>query len=299
MRVKVEPEKQYGAFALIKADKENQPHYLLQWNPKWGLYNLIGGKLDNKKGDDYSLARTIYRELEEELGLKPEEECLIINLMREIEMRQFSHREQCYKDYFFGIFEVDLFPRLPMSAMRKISAARWLSTKSNNKFVSRQEIENLCTRDGHPISVTTRRILQHIEECPPYIFSKYSGQLPSPQNDYHKNTNASKHGSVHPQHHIVCELLPDGTTIYVNDEIANITGYQPHEVIGNNWWRLFFPGNKGYQVNQLYRLIEHENLVNYEMTLTTQKHQSITMFFNISIQQTNNGNLHHILCKGS
>ncbi|KAA3664044.1 MAG: PAS domain-containing protein [Chloroflexi bacterium] len=299
MRVQVEPEKQYGAFALIKAEKEYQPHYLVQWNQKWGLYNLIGGKLDNDKGDDCSLARTIYRELEEELGLKPEEECLIINLMKEIEMRQFSHREQRYKDYFFGIFEVDLFPRLPMSAMRKISAARWLSTENINNFISRQEIENLCTRDGHPISVTTRRILQHIEECSPYICHKNDGPLPPPLIDYGKSYHASNQTIAQTPPRIVCELLPDGTIIYVNEDILQITGYQPNEIVGNNWWRLFFPGNGGYQVNQLYRRIEQENLVNYEMTLTTRKHQSITMYFNISVQQTINDNLHHIVCVGS
>lgn len=298
MRIKVEPEKQYGAFALIKATKENQTHYLLQWNQKWGLYNLIGGKLDNTRGDDYSLARTMYRELEEELGLKPEEECLIVNLMKEIEMRQFSHREKRFKDYFFGIFEIDLFPRMPMSATRKISAARWLSTEHDNKFISRQEVENLSTHTGDPISVTTRRILQHVDECPPYFNNNHNEQLPHPLTDYRTCHLSDIQADFQSPHRIVCELLPDGTAIYVNEDISEITGYQPDEIIGHNWWRLFFPGNGGYQVNQLYRHIEKEKLVNYEMTLTTRKQQSLTMFFNISVHQSANESCHHILCVG-
>jgi len=213
-------------------------------------------------------------------------------------MRQFSHREQRFKDYFFGVFEVDLFPRLPMSATRKISAARWLSTEHDNEFISRQEIENLSTCNGHPISVTTRRILQHIEECPPYISNKHDGQLPLPFKDHCKCHHSPHQTIAQSPHSIVCELLPDGTTLYVNDEIAQITGYQPNEIIGSNWWRLFFPGNGGYQVNQLYRRLEEETLINYEMTLTTRKRQLVTMFFNISVQQASNSNLHHIICVG-
>ena len=298
MRVPVDQSKQYGAFALIRADKDSQPHYLLQWNKKWGLFNLIGGKLDNNQGDDCSLARTIYRELEEELGLKPEEECLIVNLIQEVEMRQFSYREQRYKDYFFGIFEIDLFPRLPISPERKISAARWLATESRNQFISREEIENLCTKDGCPISVTTRRIMQSIEECAPFINSNYDTLLPTLKSNAHGLENKKRRTLQQMPYQIVCKLLSDGTTVYVNDEIAQVTGYQPNEIIGKNWWQVFFPGNGGYQVNQLYRLIKNGKPVNYEMTMTTRKHQLVTMHFTVSLQKSVQNNTCHILCMG-
>lgn len=166
MRLKIEAGKQYSSFALIMAQRGEQKLYLLQWNQKWQVFNLIGGKLDNEKGDDNSPARTIYRELEEELGLRREEECLIVNLIQHINMKQFSFREQREKEYHFSIFEVDLFPRLNLDQSTKIGATRWLSTGRENIFVSKSEIENLSTLGGRPISITTRQILRQLGELP-------------------------------------------------------------------------------------------------------------------------------------
>ena len=68
------------------------------------------------------------------------------------------------------------------------------------------------------------------------------------------------------------------------------------EIVGYNWWRIFFPGNGGYQVNQLYRLIQKGHLENHEMTLTTKKRQLTTLYFDIKAEFAANGRLHHIEC---
>ncbi len=36
---------------------------------------------------------------------------------------------------------------------------------------------------------------------------------------------------------LVFELAPDGTLLFVNEALAPLTGYQPDEVQGRNWWR--------------------------------------------------------------
>lgn len=158
------PCEQYSAFALIAVGEKAGRQYLLQWNIHWQMFNLIGGKLDNAKGDDNSLARTIRRELEEELGLRGPEECLVVRELEQVNMWQFSLREKKMKSYHFSIFEVDLFPTLPISRENVTYAARWLSTSRENIFVTRQEIESLRTRLGRPISATTRHILQAMGE---------------------------------------------------------------------------------------------------------------------------------------
>lgn len=164
MRIPIDAARQYSALALIRVDEGPNQKYLLQWNAKWKVFNLIGGKLDNSQGDNDSLARTIYREIEEELGLRGEEECLILNQIMSLEMRQFSLREQRVKDYYFAIFEVDLFPRLPIAHDQRIYAVRWLSTGRENIFVSKDEVRQLRTAQGHPISTTTKAILVALGE---------------------------------------------------------------------------------------------------------------------------------------
>jgi 8-oxo-dGTP pyrophosphatase MutT (NUDIX family) len=155
---------QHGAFALITIGQDQDRQYLLQWNANWGMFNLIGGKIDNSKGDENSFTRTIQRELEEELGLQGPEECSIVRELQQVQMRQYSHREHVVKDYYFCIFEVDLFPKLPVNRESLNHSVRWLSTGRENIFVSDNEIERLCTVSGRPISPTTRSILREMGE---------------------------------------------------------------------------------------------------------------------------------------
>lgn len=155
---------QRGAFALITIGQDRDRQYLLQWNANWGMFNLIGGKIDNSKGDKDSFILTIQRELEEELGLQGPEECRIVRELKQVQMQQYSHREHVVKDYYFCIFEVDLFPRLPVNRESLNHSVRWLSTGRENIFVSDIEIESLCTVSGRPISPTTRSILREMGE---------------------------------------------------------------------------------------------------------------------------------------
>lgn len=154
--------RQYSALAIIACGHDKNRKYLLQWNPKWNVFNLIGGKLDNTKGDNDSLVRTIRRELEEELGLRSSQEYRIVNELGPVQMRQFSRRERKMKDYHFAIFEIDVFPDLLINREEMGSVVRRLSKKCQNILVTKEEIRNLCTASGKPISKTTRRILQEV-----------------------------------------------------------------------------------------------------------------------------------------
>ena len=157
---------QRSAFAVVIMGEANERRYLLQWNANWGMFNLIGGKIDNEKGDNNSFRRAIERELEEELGISCPEECLVGSELAQIWMKQFSCREQIEKNYHFVLFDVSILPNLPIDWDSPYYFARWLSTGRENVFVSPGEIQNLSTNNGRPISATTRYILQKIGELP-------------------------------------------------------------------------------------------------------------------------------------
>jgi 8-oxo-dGTP pyrophosphatase MutT (NUDIX family) len=156
--------RQRSAFAFIAVGTGRQRRYLLQWNETWQVFNLIGGKLDNSKGDSDSLSRALQRELEEEMGLKNGEDFELGRCLKTVKMRQFSPREKKAKYYRFGVFDVALFPRLLHSISHPNYAARWLSTRYENVFVSAEEVANLKTADGRAISCTTRHVLQALGE---------------------------------------------------------------------------------------------------------------------------------------
>ena len=165
-RANVLAQTQKSSFAIIAIGQKNERRYLLQWNANWQMFNLIGGKVDNHKGDNDCFRRTIERELEEELGVACPQECWVGRELGQIRLRQYSHREQITKNYHFALFEVCILPDLPIDWSSPNYFARWLSTGRENTFVSVAEIQNLCTSSGRPISTTTRRILQALGEIP-------------------------------------------------------------------------------------------------------------------------------------
>lgn len=164
----LKPKVNHSAFALIAIGHGDSRLYLLQWNTKWGVFNLIGGKVDNDKGDGNSFVQTMHRELEEEMGLKHPEDYIIQRELKHIYISQFSQRQRAFKNYHFCVFDVVIFPNLPIDKDKAHNYARWLSTGRQNIFTSKEEILQLRTYQNRPISRTTRLILHELEELPPY-----------------------------------------------------------------------------------------------------------------------------------
>lgn len=157
---------QRSAFAIIAIGREEDRRYLLQWNANWHMFNLIGGKVDNAKGDNDDLRRTMQRELEEELGVVCPQECRIGRELGRIDLQQYSCREHIVKNYHFALYDVSILPNLPIDWESPHYFARWLSTGRENIYVTAEEIQNLSTVNGRPISATTRQILQVLGEIP-------------------------------------------------------------------------------------------------------------------------------------
>lgn len=156
--------RQRSSFAFISVGSGGERKYMLQWNANWGMFNLIGGKVDNEKGDRDSFARAIQRELLEELGLKSPKDYRIVRELQPVIKQQFSRRQLVFKDYEFRVFQIEIFPRHPNTREEYERFAPRLSPDRENVLVSRVEIERLRTTDNRPISETTRMILQELGE---------------------------------------------------------------------------------------------------------------------------------------
>ncbi len=152
-----------SAFAVITVGRGENRKFLLQWNANWEMFNLIGGKMDKAK-DRGRYAKTIQRELKEELGIDLRE-YNIASEFKSLRMRQFSRRDRVFKDYVFHIFRVEFLPRHPMTREEyERFAEQHFSSERTNKLVSLLEIERLRTNNNEPISDTTQIILRKIGE---------------------------------------------------------------------------------------------------------------------------------------
>ena len=156
--------RQRSALALVTIGSGEERKYLMQWNRNWEMFNLVGGKIDNEKGDRDSFARSIQRELHEELGLKSPKDYRILKELKPVFKTQFSRREHVFKDYEFRIFQIEFLPRHPANQEEYNRLAPRLSPDRENVLLSRAEIERLRTLDNRPISETTRMILRELGE---------------------------------------------------------------------------------------------------------------------------------------
>ena len=154
-----------SSFSLISVGSGEERKYLLQWNENWDMYNLVGGRLSNEKGDRDSFARTIQRELDEELGLQSPRDYRIVWEYKPLYQRQFSRREFVFKDYEFHVFRIEFLPRHPATREEYEWFAEKLSPDRENILATRSEIERLRIVDTHKqISETTRMILYELDE---------------------------------------------------------------------------------------------------------------------------------------
>ncbi len=66
---------------------------------------------------------------------------------------------------------------------------------------------------------------------------------------------------------IICRIKPDGTTIFVNSYVKVATGYAAEELIGRNWWDVFYPGDLRGQISLLFDAFKAGDVHRHEMTL--------------------------------
>ncbi|OQX60555.1 hypothetical protein B5M50_00880 [candidate division KSB1 bacterium 4484_219] len=79
---------------------------------------------------------------------------------------------------------------------------------------------------------------------------------------------------------IFCVLNPSGEIVFVNRYVEQITGYTPEELLGENWWEIFYPGEEYAQVTRLFQNFERGDVKNYEMTLVTKSGEKRVISWN-------------------
>ena len=94
---------------------------------------------------------------------------------------------------------------------------------------------------------------------------------------------------------IVCELAPDGTTLFVNEAVVKITGYRPEDLLGKNWWDIFYPGDLRRQVDELYAQFEGGDVADCEMVLAARDGTRRTLVWYSSNRRLPDGTLHEII----
>ena len=83
-----------------------------------------------------------------------------------------------------------------------------------------------------------------------------------------------------------------GKIVSINDAGCEISGYERDEIIGRNFWRMLYPGERYAEARKLFRYLEQsENVKNYEMTLETKSGEPRTISWTRVNRYDDDGNL--------
>src|SRR3954462_6697348 len=64
---------------------------------------------------------------------------------------------------------------------------------------------------------------------------------------------------------LVCEMTPDGQTLYVNDAVTTLLGYDPDELLGKSWWDQVVPRASRGGARQLAAQVRRRDVSGLEL----------------------------------
>ena len=79
---------------------------------------------------------------------------------------------------------------------------------------------------------------------------------------------------------LICRISPSGETLFVNEYLKEITGYETGELLGRNWWDIFHPGDLRGQVDDLTDEFKKGDVSDHEMVLRTKSGELRTILWN-------------------
>jgi len=98
---------------------------------------------------------------------------------------------------------------------------------------------------------------------------------------------------------LVIELDPKGTTLFVNETVAKLTGFAPDEVLGRSWFELFFAGGAGDQLKAATRILsEGQDLRHYVTQCRTKAGAPLYLEWNTANEYGTDGRLQKIIAFG-
>ncbi|MCP4690721.1 MAG: response regulator, partial [Desulfobacterales bacterium] len=98
---------------------------------------------------------------------------------------------------------------------------------------------------------------------------------------------------------IICGIAPNGKTTFINPAGERITGYRSEELIGRDWWSIFYPGDEFRQVERLFKELDQGEVRDHEMTLTAKNGERRTIEWNTAYRKDVDGRLLEVVGFGN
>ena len=97
---------------------------------------------------------------------------------------------------------------------------------------------------------------------------------------------------------LVCEITPDGSTLFVNDAIRTLLGYEPDELIGLPWWERLVPMEHLGQARKLARAVMRQDVTGFELPLRTRDNDWRWILWTTANRYAHDGTLEAVIAFG-
>jgi PAS domain S-box-containing protein len=97
---------------------------------------------------------------------------------------------------------------------------------------------------------------------------------------------------------LVCEMTPDGRTLYVNDAVTKLLGYAPDELLGKSWWDETIPRDARPAARQLAAFVRRRDATGHEIPMCTKTGERKHLAWTTANRYADDGSLQTVVAFG-
>jgi PAS domain S-box-containing protein len=97
---------------------------------------------------------------------------------------------------------------------------------------------------------------------------------------------------------LVCELSPGGQTVFANEAVRSLLGYDPSEIVTRNWWDTLVPTESHGDALRLMARARKGNVTGYHLPLRARNGRILWILWNTANRYTISGELDRIVAFG-
>src|SRR5688572_6537342 len=97
---------------------------------------------------------------------------------------------------------------------------------------------------------------------------------------------------------LVCEMTPDGQTLYVNDAVSTLLGYDPDELLGKSWWDELVPRDSRPVARQVAAVVRRRDISGKELPVCSRTGEVKHLVWTTANRYTDDGALQTVVAFG-
>jgi PAS domain S-box-containing protein len=97
---------------------------------------------------------------------------------------------------------------------------------------------------------------------------------------------------------LVCEMTPDGQTLYANDAVAKLLGYDPEELLGKSWWDELVPREQRPIARQLAAAVRRRDVTDQELPVRARSGEIKYLLWTTANRYSDDGQLLTVVAFG-